>query len=228
ALLPVGLAFTGFLGALGVSALVSHLHASSDATNSVILLMGMAVGVDYSLFYLRREREERRRGLAPREALLRTAATSGQAVLVSGLTVLIAMAGLLLAGNPVFTSIGIGTMIMVSVAIVGSLTILPALLSKLEDRVDLGRVPLLARLTASGESRLWGAIVSAVVRRPAISLAAASAALLALAAPALGMHTRLLGYTDLPQDLPVIKSYKDIQAAFPGAQTPAEIVIRAR
>ncbi len=228
ALLPVGLAFTGFLGALGVSAVISHLQPSSDATSSVILLMGMAVGVDYSLFYLRREREERRRGLPPREALRKTAATSGQAVLVSGVTVLIAMAGMLLAGNPVFTSIGIGTMIMVAVAIVGSLTILPALLSKLEDRVDTGRVPFVSRLSGDGESRFWGAIVSAVVRRPLVWLVVATGCLLALATPALGMHTRLLGYTDLPQDLPVIKSYKDIQAAFPGAQTPAEIIIRAK
>ena len=228
ALLPVGLAFTGFLGALGVSAVVSHLQPSSDATSSVILLMGMAVGVDYSLFYLRREREERRRGRPPREALSVTAATSGQAVLVSGLTVLIAMAGMLLAGNPVFTSIGIGTMIMISVAIVGSLTILPALLSKLEDRVDRGHIPLVSRLQRpDGESRFWGAVVSAVTRRPLVSLLAATAALLALATPALGMHTRLLSYTDLPRSLPVIKAYDDIQKAFPGAQTPAEVIVRA-
>ncbi|HST24681.1 MAG TPA: MMPL family transporter [Gaiellaceae bacterium] len=230
ALLPVGLAFTGFLGALGVSAVVSHLQASSDATQSVILLMGMAVGVDYSLFYLRREREERRRGRSPREALRITAATSGHAVLVSGLTVLIAMAGMLLAGNPVFTSIGIGAMIMIAVAIVGSLTILPALLSKLEDRVDRGRIPFVARRLArtNGESRFWSAVISRVTRRPVVSLVAASALLLALATPALGMHTRLLSYTDLPQSLPVIKAYDDIQKAFPGAQTPAEIVIKAR
>jgi len=229
ALLPVGLAFTGFLGALGVSAVVSHLQASSDATNSVILLMGMAVGVDYSLFYLRREREERRRGRSPREALCVTAATSGHAVLVSGIIVMIAMAGMLLAGNPVFTSIGIGAMIMISVAIVGSLTILPALLSKLEDRVDRGRVPFVARRLASadGESRFWSSVISRVTRRPVVSLVLATAALLALAFPALGMHTRLLSYTDLPQSLPVIKAYDDIQKAFPGAQTPAEIVVKA-
>ena len=228
ALLPVGLAFTGFLGALGFAAVVSHLQPSSDATSSVILLMGMAVGVDYSLFYLRREREERARGRSPRSALSVTAATSGQAVLVSGLTVLIAMAGMLLAGNPVFTSIGIGTMIMISVAIVGSLTILPALLSKLGDRVDRGRVPYVSRFVrADGESRFWGAVVSAVMRRPLVSLLLAVAALLAIALPATGMHTRLLSYTDLPQNLPVIKAYADIQAAFPGAQTPAEIVVKA-
>jgi uncharacterized membrane protein YdfJ with MMPL/SSD domain len=228
ALLPVGLAFTGFLGALGVSAVISHVQASSDATNSVILLMGMAVGVDYSLFYLRREREERRRGRPPQEALRVAAATSGQAVLVSGLTVLIAMAGMLLAGNPVFTSIGIGTMIMIAVAIVGSLTILPALLSKLGDRVDRGRVPFVSRVApADGESRFWSAVISRVTRRPLVSFVLATAALLALAVPALSMHTRLLSYTDLPQSLPVIKAYNDIQAAFPGAQTPAEVVVKA-
>jgi RND superfamily putative drug exporter len=229
ALLPVGLAFTGFLGALGVSAVLSHVTASSDATKSVILLMGMAVGVDYSLFYLRREREERRKGRPPKEALSVTAGTSGQAVLVSGLTVLIAMAGMLLAGNPVFTSIGIGTMIMISVAIVGSLTILPAILSRLEDRIDRGRIPLISRLgRGDGESRLWNTVVHAVTRRPLVSLLAATAALLALALPALNMHTRLLSYTDLPRSLPVIKAYSDIQKSFPGAQTPAEVVIKAK
>jgi uncharacterized membrane protein YdfJ with MMPL/SSD domain len=228
ALLPVGLAFTGFLGALGVAAVVSHVEPSSEATSSVILLMGMAVGVDYSLFYLRREREERARGRPPRVALRVTAATSGQAVLISGLTVLIAMAGMLLAGNPVFTSIGIGAMIMISVAIVGSLTILPALLSRLEDRVDRGRIPFVSRFVRpDGESRFWGAVVSAVMRRPLVSLLLAAAALLAIASPALGMHTRLLSYTDLPRSLPVIKAYRDIQASFPGAQTPAEVVVRA-
>jgi RND superfamily putative drug exporter len=119
-------------------------------------------------------------------------------------------------------------MIMISVAIVGSLTILPALLSKLEDRVDRGRVPYVSRFVrADGESRFWGAVVSAVMRRPLVSLLLAVAALLAIALPATGMHTRLLSYTDLPQNLPVIKAYADIQAAFPGAQTPAEIVVKA-
>jgi predicted RND superfamily exporter protein len=217
ALLPVGLAFTGFLGALGVSAVISHVEPASDATKSVILLMGMAVGVDYSLFYLRREREERRRGRSPREALRVTAATSGQAVLVSGLTVLIAMAGMLLAGNPVFTSIGIGTMIMISVAIVGSLTILPALLSKLEDRVDRGRIPVVAGLArGDGEPRLWGPVITRVTRRPVVSLAVATGGLLALASPALGMHTRLLSYTDLPRSLPVIRALQRHPGGLPG------------
>ena len=107
----------------------------------MILLVGMAVGIDYSLFYLRREREERAAGTEPRPALLRAAATSGQAVLISGITVLIAMAGMFIASNKIFTSMAFGTMLVVLCAVVGSLTVLPAALSKLGDRVDRGRIP---------------------------------------------------------------------------------------
>ena len=141
---PVLLAFSGVLGSIGLSAILSHVFHASDSTSSVILLMGMAVGVDYSLFYLKREREERARGREPRAALARAAATSGQAVLISGSTVLIAMAGMLFAGSKIFTSIGIGAMIVVFLAMVGSLTVLPALLAKLGDRVDRGVLTVIA------------------------------------------------------------------------------------
>jgi uncharacterized membrane protein YdfJ with MMPL/SSD domain len=168
----------------------------ADATKSVILLIGMAVGVDYSLFYLRRAREERARGSDPHSALLRAAGTSGQAVLVSGVTVLIAMAGMLFAGNSIFTSIGVGTMIVVFAAMVGSLTVLPAVLHKLGDRVEKGRAPIIGRLRGpAGESRLWGAVLRPILRWPAAA-ALTSAAMLALAAlPALQMHTKLPSFT---------------------------------
>ena len=148
--LPVLLAFSGVLATIGLSAAASHLVAAGSATQSVILLIGMAVGVDYSLFYLRREREERERGLSPREALLKAAGTSGHAVFISGLTVLIAMAGMLFTGNAVFTSIAVGAMLMVAVALIGSLSILPALLGKLGPRVDKGRIPFLGRRSRWG------------------------------------------------------------------------------
>src|ERR671937_125946 len=131
---PVLLAFSAVLGSIGLSQLVSHLAHASDATQSVMLLMGMAVGVDYSLFYLKREREARAAGHRGHEGLYRAAATSGQAVLISGFTVLIAMAGMLFAGSKIFTSIGIGAMLVVFTSLVGSLTVLPALLGKLGDR----------------------------------------------------------------------------------------------
>jgi uncharacterized membrane protein YdfJ with MMPL/SSD domain len=252
---PVLLAFTAVLGSIGLAALVSHLSHASDATNSVMLLMGMAVGVDYSLFYLKREREERLAG-AGEEALPRAAATSGQAVLVSGGTVLIAMAGMLLAGSKIFTSIGIGTMIVVFSAMVGSLTVLPALLGKLGDRVERGVVAVgaagvLRALRLAGrqpgwrvrlrerptwlrrvkgdrpESRLWAWALRPVLRFPAVSVVLSVALLVVLALPVRGIHTKLLSFTDLPRSIPIVQTYVKIQRAFPGAQTPAQVVVEA-
>src|SRR5215831_2696405 len=224
--LPVLLAFSGVLATIGLSGLASHVVAAGDPTKSVILLIGMAVGVDYSLFYLRREREERRRGASPREALLKSAATSGHAVLISGLTVLIAMAGMLFTGNAIFTSIAVGAMLMVAVALIGSLSSLPAALAKLGHRVDKGRIPYLGRRSGS-ESRVWGFVLDRVMRRPALAAALSGAGLLALALPVLTLHTQLPSFTDLPKSLPIVRTYDRIQAAFPGAQTPAKVVVAA-
>ncbi len=219
--IPVLLAFSAVLAAIGIDTVISHLLPASDATKSVILLVGMAVGVDYSLFYLRREREERARGAEPHTALLRSAGTSGQAVLVSGATVLIAMAGMFLAGNNIFTSIGLGTMIVVFVAIVGSLSVLPALLHRLGDRVEKGRVPVVGRRRRpAGESRMWAAILRPVLRHPAVAVVLSVGTLAAAAVPLFGMHTKLPSFTDLPHDLPIVSSYQHVQQAFPGAQTP--------
>jgi uncharacterized membrane protein YdfJ with MMPL/SSD domain len=224
--LPVLLAFSGVLATIGLSSLASHVVAAGDPTKSVILLIGMAVGVDYSLFYIRREREERARGLEPREALLTTARTSGHAVLISGLTVLIAMAGMLFTGNAVFTSIAVGAMLMVAVALIGSLSILPALLARLGHRVDRGRIPFLGS-RGSRESRAWGYVLDRVVRRPVLAAVLSGGALLALAVPALSLHTQLPSFTDLPKSLPIVRTYESIQRAFPGAQTPARVVVQA-
>jgi RND superfamily putative drug exporter len=223
--LPVLLAFSGVLATIGLSSVASHVVAAGDATKSVILLIGMAVGVDYSLFYLRREREERARGgLAPHDALLKTARTSGHAVFISGLTVLIAMAGMLFTGNAVFTSIAVGAMLMVAVALIGSLSILPAMLGRLGRRVDKGRIPLLARRSGA-ESRIWSFVLDRVLRRPALAAALSGGTLLALALPALTLHTQLPSFTDLPRSLPIVQTYDSIQRAFPGAQTPAKVVV---
>jgi uncharacterized membrane protein YdfJ with MMPL/SSD domain len=223
--LPVLLAFSGVLATIGLSSLLSHLVPAGDPTKSVILLIGMAVGVDYSLFYLRREREERAKGLSPRAALLKTAATSGHAVFISGLTVLIAMAGMLFTGNAIFTSIAVGAMLMVSVALIGSLSILPALLARLGHKVDKGKIPFLTR--SGGESRIWNFVLDRVMRRPVLAATLSGGALLALAAPTLTLHTQLPSFTDLPKSLAIVQTYNKIQEAFPGAQTPAKVVIGA-
>ena len=228
--LPVLLAFSAVLASIGFYTLFTNLVPGDfTTTQSVILLIGMAVGVDYSLFYLRREREERHAGRSPREALLRTAATSGQAVVVSGATVLVAMAGMLLAGNKVFTSIAIGTMFVVLCAVIGSVTVLAALLSKLGDRVDKGRLPLVGRRKrAAGESRFWGFVLDRVLRHPVVSVALSVALLVALSVPALSMHTKLPSYTDLPHSLSIVSTFQRVQRAFPGSQTPAVLVVKAK
>jgi RND superfamily putative drug exporter len=140
--------------------------------------------------------------------------------------VLIAMAGMLFTGNPIFTSIAVGAMLMVAVALIGSLSILPALLSRLGDRVNKGRLPFLGRRTHT-ESRVWSAVLNAVLRRPLLSAAVSGGALLALALPTLSLHTQLPSFTDLPKSIGIVRTYDSIQANFPGAQTPAVVVVKA-
>jgi RND superfamily putative drug exporter len=222
--IPVLLAFTAVLAALGLTHLSSSFIHEADPTASVILLMGMAVGVDYSLFYLKREREERVRGAGRKEALERAAATSGRAVLVSGLTVMTAAGGLMLSGNSVFTSLGVGTMLVVLVAVLGSLTVLPALLSKLGDRVEWGRLPFLG---SNRESRIWTAALRPALRYPKITVVGTVALLLAIAAPALHMHTRDDGVGDAPQSLPVVKAYNQVTKTFGTTSAPAVVVVHA-
>ena len=139
-----------------------------DSVAAIILLIGLAVGVDYTMFYLKREREERAAGRSEEAALEAAAATSGRSVLVSGSTVLVAMAGMFFTGDAGFASFGVATMTVVAVAMLGSLTVLPALLSKLGDNVD--RVPRPVRPPAAPQRRrgpVWGAIIDRVLRRPA-------------------------------------------------------------
>jgi RND superfamily putative drug exporter len=224
ALLPVTLAFTAVLGSIGLYVLVSRTYASPDFVNSVILMMGMAVGVDYSLFYLQREREERRRGSGPHKALMTAASTSGQAVLISGGTVLIAMAGLFFAGNRIFTSMGIATMVVVFVAMVGSVTVLPSLLHGLGDKVDRGRLPFMGK--RGGESAFWKRILQPAIAHPRVSAAAAALVLVVAASPVLSMHTKLPSFTDLPRNMALLKTYDRVVTAFPGSPAPAEIIVQ--
>jgi len=226
---PLLLGFTAVLAALGVADLFSHaVHVESSIT-SVILLIGLAVGIDYSLFYLRRVRQERASGHTPAEALQVAAATSGRAVLISGFIVMIAMTGMFLMGSLVFTAFGIGTVTVVAVALVGSLTVLPAVLARLGDRVDRGQVPGLNRLRAKpGESRFWAAIVGVALRRPVLWGGAATALLVALAIPAFSLHTVEPGFQGLPRNLPIMHVYQNIQNEFPGGAVPETVVISAR
>ncbi len=225
--IPVLLGMSAVIAAIGLLAVPSQLFAMDEAANSVILLIGLAVGVDYSLFYLKREREERAAGKGKQAALEAAAATSGRAVLISGLTVIAALAGMFLGGTEIWTSIGIGTILVVAIAVAGSLTVLPATLSWLGDRVEKGRIPLLSRRSKSGDSRVWSAILDRVLRRPAVSAAVAGGFLVLLAVPALTMKTQLTGVNDLPRSVAIMNTYDRIQAAFPGGAVPAIVAVEA-
>ncbi|MEY9943348.1 putative membrane protein YdfJ with MMPL/SSD domain [Kitasatospora sp. GAS1066B] len=231
AVLPVGLALTAFIAAGGLVALSSSfLHTSNDAS-SVMLLVGLAVGVDYCLFYLRREREERAAGHSAEEALKIAAGTSGRAVLVSGITVVVAMAGMFLTGIADFQAMSYATIVVVITAVLGSLTVLPALLSMLGDRVDKGRVPFLHKLKAkdlNSGSRIWNAVLTPVLRFPLAAAVLAAGLLLALAAPLVTMHTANLTFEQSqPKGTPLVVTSQRIEAAFPGSPAPAEVVVKA-
>jgi len=227
--IPLLLAGTAVAAAISLLAIPSRWLPIGTTTSSVVLLVGMAVGVDYSLFYLRREREERAAGRDKDEAIRIAAGTSGRAIVVSGLTVMISLAGLFLTGIDVFTGLAIGTVLVVGVAVLGSLTVLPAMLSLLGSWVDRGRVPFLGRWrTAARSSRLWEALAVRVVRRPLVFGGAAVLLLLALAAPALGMRLADAGFRDLPSNLPVVQNLLATERAFPGGPAPAEVVVTGK
>jgi putative drug exporter of the RND superfamily len=232
ALLPVMLALTAIAIAGGILAVTSHAVPIDSSAGSMILLIGLAVGVDYALFYFRRAREERAAGKSTEEAVSIAAATSGKAVLTSGMTVIVAMSAMFVTGLGTFMGMAEATAIVVSVAMLGSLTVLPALLSKLGDKVERGRIPFLGRRLeqrrAEGESRLWGAVIRPALRHPAPTFALAVGLLVLLAIPAFHLKTATLGTTDLSQSLPIMKTYNRVQSAFPGRPAPAQVVFKAR
>jgi uncharacterized membrane protein YdfJ with MMPL/SSD domain len=225
--IPLLLALTGVLATMGLLAIPSHVWPVDDNVSAVVLLIGLAVGVDYSLFYLKREREERAAGRSESAALAAAAATSGRAVLVSGLTVMAAMAGMFLTGDKTFSSFAVATIMVVAIAVLGSLTVLPALLSRLGDRVNKARVPLLYRLQRPGGGRGWSWILDRVLRRPVVSVVVSAGILVALALPALGMKTVVPGAEAFPKDLEAVQVYDRLQRSFPGEADPAAVVVRA-
>ena len=227
--IPLLLAVTAVMTAVSLLAIPGQWLPVGSSTSEVVLIIGMAVGIDYSLFYLRREREERAKGASTAEALRIAAGTSGRAIVVSGLTVMIALGGLFLSGYGVFTGVAIGTIAVVGVAVIGSLTVLPALLSWLGPWADRGRIPVLGRRrTSARPSRLWTALVRRVVARPLAWGSIAALAMIALAVPGLGMRIGSPADGGFGSQLPVIQTLDRINHAFPGSPSPAQVVVTGR
>lgn len=224
--LPVLLAATSVAATIGISAPVSHLVPFDDTVASMIVLIGMAVGVDYSLLYLKRE--ERAKGRSTIDAVEIAAQTSGHSILVSGGAVIAAMAGLFIVGDSTFDSLAVGSILVVAIAVLGSITVLPALLGGLGHRIDRPRVPLLWRLNARiGQGGISRRLLAPVVRRPAVALALGGAVVVALALPALGMKTHTANLETLPGSIPEVQTMREVTDAFPSEGTTAEVVVHA-
>jgi RND superfamily putative drug exporter len=225
--IPVLLAITSVITALGLYAPVSYLVPDAGQVANVVLLIGMAVGVDYSLFYLRREREERARGHSTIEAVEIAAATAGRAVVVSGFAVVVAMSGLFLSGEAVFSALATGSILVVLVAVLGSLTVLPAMLSAFGRFVDRPRISLLWRLNRRiGAGGISGRLIRPVIRKPFVSALLAGGVLLGLAVPALGMSTQQSTVDTLPQDIPAVQAFQRAQESFPSERPTVDVVLR--
>ena len=229
---PLFLGVSAFVATTGLLGPASQLMPLHQAVSQVTMLIGLAVGVDYAMFYMRRMMEERDNGRSSADALEVAAATSGRAVLISGFTVMAAMAGMLFSGNPIFSSFGVGTIIVVGVAMLGSLTFLPAVLSYLGQKgwLEKGRVPYVAKRRHSnkGESRIWNAILDRVLKRPAVSAMLAGGVLVAMSLPALHMQFKDPGTDGMSRSsTPILKTLDRIDAAFPGGSVPATVVVKA-
>ncbi|WP_434598654.1 MMPL family transporter [Streptomyces sp. A5-4] len=226
--IPLLLALFAFTGAVGLYGLASWITPDAGgAALSVIFMLGMAVGVDYSLFYLKRAREERERTggtISHATAVELAAATSGRAVVDSGLAVALALGGLYLMDDVIFSSIASGAILVTLVAVAGSLTVLPALLAKLANRTD-GRRKV--RRGGTGQSRVWTTLLRPVMRRPLATLLIGVAATAALALPALNMKLGTEGKETFPDSVPAVATYDRMTAAYPSQGTAHLVLVRS-
>jgi putative drug exporter of the RND superfamily len=227
--IPVLIAASSVAATIGVTAPLSHLVHAEATVSSMIVLIGMAVGVDYSLFYLKREREERERGAGTVDAVEIAARTSGHSIVVSGLAVIASMTGLYVVGGATFNSLATGSILVVAIAVLGSITVLPALLSRLGHWVDRPRIPLLWRLNRRiGRGGISRHVVGPVVRHPVAALVLGGLLVAALAAPALGMKVHQSNLKTLPADIPQVETFRTLTAQFPAQGAKASVVVRAR
>ncbi len=226
--IPVLLAATSVAATIGITAPLSHLVHAEATVSSMIVLIGMAVGVDYSLFYLKREREERAAGRSTLDAVEIAAQTSGHSILVSGGAVVASMAGLFVIGDATFNSLASGAIVVVAVAVLGSITVLPALLVKLGRWADRPRVPLLWRLNRRiGRGGISSRILGPVVRHPLVALVVSGVVVLLLALPAVGMRIHSGNLQTLPADIPEVQTYTRITQEYPAEGTTASVVVKA-
>ena len=227
-LVPLMLALASIVVALALVALLAQAYDLSVFTQNMLIGMGLALGIDYSLFTLSRYREERLQGRQKHDAIATAGATAGRAVLFSGIAFVLAMLGLLLVPSTIFRSLAAGAILVGIVSVIAALTLLPAVLALLGDRVNALRIPFFGRAAeqAGRESRFWGAIVGGVMRRPLVSLVLGAGFLVALAAPVLALDTGTSGAATLPDRFESKQGYLLLREEFPKESTePVEIAV---
>jgi putative drug exporter of the RND superfamily len=226
-LIPLVLAIVSILLALALTAIVGQVFDLSVFVQNMIFGMGLALGIDYSLFILSRFREERSGGTEKLDAIETAGATASRAVLFSGLAFILAMFGLELVPNTIMRSLATGAILVGTVSVLAALTLLPAVISLLGDRINAGRIPYFGRRAAgAGESRFWGRIVRAVMRRPVASLAIAVAFLITCALPILSYKTGEAGISTLPDRFESKQGFLLLNEEFPGQTTdPVQTVV---
>jgi RND superfamily putative drug exporter len=228
-LVPLLIALPSIIVALSFVAILGHAFSLSIFTINMLTGMGLALGIDYALFVVSRFREERGRGQNKLDAISASAVTANRAVLFSGTTFVIAMFGMFIVPNSIMRSLAVGAILVGIVSVIASATLLPALLGLLGDRVDRLRIPVVGRRSleaANPEGRFWGAIVRAVLRRPALAAGLSVALLLAAASPIFGLHIGTSGPTLLPERFEARQGFEALQRNFPGATAdPVEIVV---
>ncbi len=226
--LPIAVAILAIFVAVGATALVSNTMEMSEFVVFIITMIGLAVGIDYSLFIVQRYREERSGGLDTLDAITRAGSTASRAVFFSGMAVTIALAGMLIAPDPIFQSFAVGAMLVVAATVLAALTLLPALLALLGNRVDWLTLPFIGRASArGGGGRGWQMFVSAVTKRPVISVAVSSGILIAMALPVFNINLGTVGIGTLPEDNDSRHAFDVLNREFSDGVLTADVVIEA-
>ncbi len=228
-LIPLMLAIVAIMTALGLTALVGSVTDLSLFVVNMLTGMGLALGIDYSLFVVSRFREERSAGREKLDAIAASGATASRAVVFSGIAFALAMLGMVLVPDTILRSLALGAILVAITSVAAALTLLPAVLSLLGDRINSFRVPFVGRNSERGtgaEGRFWSAIVRWVLRRPVVSLVAATALLLALSAPVLALETGQAGIRTIPDSYPSKAGFNALEKEFGvGTTDSVEVVI---
>ena len=221
-LVPIILAIVSIVIGLGLTALVGTAFELSFFVVNMLVMMGLAVGIDYALFVVSRYREEREKGNEKPAAIAAAGSTASRAVFFSGITVVLALVGMFLIPSTIFRSLAVGAIIVVVVTVAAALTLLPAVVSLLGDRIDALRLPFVRR---RGEGGFWARVAQGVMRRPVVSLVASVAILVAAAVPFAGINTGFAGVSTLPESFESKRGFEILDEEFGYGSAPAEIVI---